>query len=229
MGKMRVGDVGFDVVHLNLHKTMGTPHGGGGPGSGAVGVSERLVPFLPVPKGVKRVNGTYTLDYNCPQSIGHIAPFLGHFSVYIKALAYIKLLGKEGITRATEYAVLNANYLRKSMEKFLTIPFDRVCLHEFVSSPPEGIRAFDIAKALLEHGIHAPTVYFPLIVPECLMFEPTETENKQTLDNLVELIEQFINEGQTNPDYLTEMPLTTHVRRLDEAQAARNMILVQPE
>ncbi len=227
MGKMRVGDVGFDVVHLNLHKTMGTPHGGGGPGSGAVGVSEKLVPFLPVPRVIKRPDNSFALESNYKDNIGHIAPFLGNFSVYIKAYSYILLLGKEGIIRASEYAVLNANYLKKALEKILDIPFKRHCMHEFVSSPPAGVRAFDIAKALLEYGIHAPTVYFPLIVPECLMFEPTETENKETLDNLVKLIEFFLEEAKKNPEFLTSMPVSTNVRRLDEAQAARNMILVQ--
>ena len=227
MGKMRVGDVGFDVVHLNLHKTMATPHGGGGPGSGAVGVSEKLVPYLPVARVVKNEDGSFALSYDFPKSIGYIAPFLGNFSVYLKAFAYIKRLGKEGIPRAAEFAVLNANYLRKSMESFLTVPFDRICMHEFVSSPPEGIRALDIAKALLENGIHAPTIYFPLIVNECLMFEPTETENKDTLDELIELMHEFVEKGKKDPEYLTQMPLTTPVRRLDETMAARNMILTQ--
>ncbi len=229
MGKMRVGDVGFDVVHLNLHKTMGTPHGGGGPGSGCVGVSERLEPYLPVGRVVKNTDGTFKLSFEFPKSIGYIAPFLGNFSVFLKALAYINRLGKQGIPRAAEYAVLNANYLRKKMEKFLIVPYNRVCMHEFVSSPPEGMKALDLAKALLEHGIHAPTIYFPLIVHECLMFEPTETESKETLDHLVALMEEFVAEGNKNPDYLHEMPLSTPVRRLDETQAARKMILKQEE
>lgn len=229
MGKMRVGDVGFDVVHLNLHKTMGTPHGGGGPGSGAVGVSERLVPYLPVGRVEKTAEGTYTLNFDYPKSIGYIAPFLGNFSVYVKALAYISRLGRQGIPRAAEYAVLNANYLRKKMETFLTVPFDRICMHEFVSTPPEGMKALDLAKALLEYGIHAPTIYFPLIVHECLMFEPTETENKETLDNLVTLMEEFVQKGKQDPNFLQQMPLTTPLRRLDETLAARNMVLKQEE
>ena len=229
MGKMRVGDVGFDVVHLNLHKTMGTPHGGGGPGSGAVGVSERLTPYLPVGRVEKNNDGTYKLNFDYPKSIGYIAPFLGNFAVYVKALAYISRLGKEGIPRAAEYAVLNANYLRKKMDSFLHVPFDRMCMHEFVSSPPEGIKALDVAKALLEYGIHAPTIYFPLIVHECLMFEPTETENKDTLDNLVALMEEFIKKGQQDAGFLQQMPLTTPLRRLDETFAARSMILKQEE
>lgn len=229
MGKMRVGDVGFDVVHLNLHKTMGTPHGGGGPGSGAVGVSARLDPYLPVGRVVKNADGTYKLNFDYPKSIGYIAPFLGNFAVYVKALAYIMRLGKTGIPRAAEYAVLNANYLRKKMDTFLHVPFDRICMHEFVSSPPEGMHALDLAKALLEYGIHAPTIYFPLIVHECLMFEPTETENKETLDELVALMKEFVEKGQQNPEFLTQMPLTTPLRRLDETYAARHMILKQEE
>lgn len=229
MGKMRVGDVGFDVVHLNLHKTMGTPHGGGGPGSGAVGVGERLLPFLPVNRVIKKEDGSFELSKDFPQSIGNIAPFLGNFSVYLKAYAYISRLGKEGIPRAAEYAVLNANYLRKAMESFLKVPFDRICMHEFVSSPPAGMRALDLAKALLENGIHAPTIYFPLIINECLMFEPTETEDKDTLDHLITLMRSFVERGLEDPEYLTQMPLSTHVRRLDEAQAARSMVLVDPE
>lgn len=229
MGKMRVGDVGFDVVHLNLHKTMGTPHGGGGPGSGAVGVSARLEPYLPVGRVVKANDGTYTLNFDYPKSIGYIAPFLGNFAVYVKALAYIMRLGKAGIPRAAEYAVLNANYLRKKMDTFLHVPFDRICMHEFVSSPPEGMHALDLAKALLEYGIHAPTIYFPLIVHECLMFEPTETENKETLDELVALMKEFVEKGQQDPNFLQQMPLTTPLRRLDETFAARHMILKQEE
>lgn len=229
MGKMRVGDVGFDVVHLNLHKTMGTPHGGGGPGSGAVGVSARLEPYLPVGRVVKTSDGTYKLNFDYPKSIGYIAPFLGNFAVYVKALAYIMRLGRAGIPRAAEYAVLNANYLRKKMDTFLHVPFDRICMHEFVSSPPEGMHALDLAKALLEYGIHAPTIYFPLIVHECLMFEPTETENKETLDELVALMKEFVKKGQQDPNFLQQMPLTTPLRRLDETFAARHMILKQEE
>lgn len=229
MGKMRVGDVGFDVVHLNLHKTMGTPHGGGGPGSGAVGVSSRLEPYLPVGRVVKASDGTYKLNFDYPKSIGYIAPFLGNFAVYVKALAYIMRLGKAGIPRAAEYAVLNANYLRKKMDSFLHVPFDRICMHEFVSSPPEGMHALDLAKALLEYGIHAPTIYFPLIVHECLMFEPTETENKETLDELVALMKEFVEKGRQDANFLQQMPLTTPLRRLDETFAARQMILKQEE
>ena len=227
MGKMRVGDVGFDVVHLNLHKTFGTPHGGGGPGSGPVGVSERLIPFLPVSRVEKQQDGSFVLSYDKPKSIGYIAPFYGNFGVFLKAYAYILRLGGEGLRRASEYAVLNANYLRRKLEHTLNIPHERLCMHEFVASAPEGLRALDIAKAMLDRGVHAPTVYFPLIVPECLMFEPTETENKETLDELVSLLEEIIKTGRENPQALLDAPVHTPVRRLDATAAARRMILTE--
>ena len=227
MGKMRVGDVGFDVVHLNLHKTFGTPHGGGGPGSGPVGVSERLVPFLPVSRVEKQQDGSFILSYDKPKSIGYIAPFYGNFAVFLKAYAYILRLGGEGLRRASEYAVLNANYLHKKLATTLDIPYERLCMHEFVASAPEGMRALDIAKALLDRGIHAPTVYFPLIVHECLMFEPTETESRETLDELVSTLEDIVKTGKENPQALLDAPVHTPVRRLDETAAARQMILTE--
>ncbi|MFW5838094.1 MAG: aminomethyl-transferring glycine dehydrogenase subunit GcvPB, partial [Desulfovibrionaceae bacterium] len=175
LGKMRVGDAGFDVVHLNLHKTFGTPHGMGGPGSGPVGVSERLLDYLPVSRVVQLKDGQFYLDYDYPKSIGYVAPFYGNFGVALKAYAYILRLGREGLTRVSEYAVLAANYLRKRLEEHLEIPYNRTCMHEFVASAVEqaksGVKALDIAKALLDKGHHAPTVYFPLIVKECMMVE----------------------------------------------------------
>lgn len=231
MGKMRVGDVGFDVVHLNLHKTLGTPHGGGGPGSGPVGVSERLIPYLPISRVNKKDDGTYFLNYDYPKSIGYVAPFYGNFAVYLRAYAYMLRLGGEGLRRASEYAVLNANYLRKEMESFLQIPYNRICMHEFVAQPPEnwteGLRTLDIAKCLLDKGIHAPTVYFPLIVAEALMFEPTETESKETLDNLIATMKKIIETGLKNPESLKDAPFNTPIRRLDETLAARSMILTE--
>ncbi len=168
MGKMRVGDVGFDVVHLNVHKTLGTPHGGGGPGAGPVGVSERVVPYLPVSRVDRQADGSYFLNYDYPKSIGYVAPFYGNFGVVLKAFAYMLRLGGEGLRRASEYAVLNANYLRKRLENALDIPYNRICMHEFVASAvnagEHGVHALDIAKALLDKGYHAPTIYFPLIV-----------------------------------------------------------------
>lgn len=228
MGRMRVGDVGFDVVHLNVHKTLGTPHGGGGPGAGPVGVTERLLPFLPSPRVALRKDGSFYLDYKLPQSIGYMGPFYGSFGVVIKALAYMLRLGGEGLTRASEYAVLNANYLKKRLEKTLDIPFaDRLCAHEFVASAPEGLRALDIAKALLDRGFHAPTIYFPLIVRECLMAEPTETESKQTLDAYIQALEEIVAQGKSDPQSLAEAPASLPMRRLDETAAARHMVLTE--
>lgn len=227
MGRMRVGDVGFDVVHLNLHKTFGTPHGGGGPGAGPVGVSARLEPFLPVSRVARQQDGTFCLDYDHPKSIGYIAPFYGNFGVVLKAYAYILRLGREGLRRASEYAVLNANYLRKRLEAILDMPYQRLCMHEFVASAPRGLRALDIAKAMLDGRVHAPTVYFPLIVPECLMFEPTETESKETLDALAGLLDDIVRRGQANADDLAHAPYHTPVRRLDETLAARSMVLTE--
>ena len=224
LGKMRVG---FDVVHLNVHKTLGTPHGGGGPGCGPVGVGERLLPFLPAPRVRKAEDGSYALDYDLPQSIGHIGPFYGSFAVVLKALAYMMRLGAEGLTRAAEFASLNANYLRKKLEGVLDVPFDRICAHEFVASAPEGLRALDIAKALLDRGFHAPTVYFPLIVHECLMAEPTETESKQTLDAYIEALREIVALGKSDPQQLLDAPVKMPVRRLDETAAARHMILTE--
>ncbi|MDR2574680.1 MAG: aminomethyl-transferring glycine dehydrogenase subunit GcvPB [Desulfovibrio sp.] len=227
LGKMRVGDVGFDVVHLNLHKTFATPHGGGGPGSGPVGVNGRLLPFLPVPRVAMGKDGGFFLDSNLPLSIGAIGPFYGSFSVVVKALAYMLRLGGEGLERVAEYAVLNANYLKKRLEDTLDIPFERPCAHEFVASAPEGLRALDIAKALLDRGFHAPTVYFPLIVRECLMAEPTETESKQTLDAYVDVLREIVEQGRKDPASLTAAPLSMPVRRLDETAAARRMALTE--
>ena len=227
MGKMRVGDVGFDVVHLNLHKTFGTPHGGGGPGAGPVGVSAGLEPFLPVSRVARQQDGTFYLDYDRPKSIGYIAPFYGNFGVVLKAYAYILRLGREGLRRASEYAVLNANYLHKRLRDILDMPYERLCMHEFVASAPEGLRALDIAKAMLDGGVHAPTVYFPLIVPECLMFEPTETESKETLDKLVDLLDDIVKRGRADPDDPAHAPYRTPVRRLDETLAARGMVLTE--
>ncbi len=224
MGKMRVGDVGFDVVHLNLHKTMATPHGGGGPGSGSVGVSARVKEFLPISRVAKQQDGTFYLDYDRPNSIGYVAPFYGNFGVMLKAFAYMLRLGGNGLTRASEYAVLNANYMKVKLEEILEIPYkNRICMHEFVASAPGEYKALDIAKALLEAGYHAPTIYFPLIVRECLMFEPTETESKQTLDEFIDVMHEIL---KISAEELHNYPLTTPVRRLDETLAARSMILV---
>ena len=226
LGKMRVGDVGFDVIHFNLHKTFATPHGGGGPGSGPVGVSARLTPYLPVSRVRKQQDGSFYLDYACPKSIGYVAPFYGNFGVTLKAYAYILRLGAEGLARVSEYAVLNANYLRKKLDHILDVPYNRICLHEFVATPGDSpAHALDIAKGLIDNNIHPPTVYFPLIVKEALMFEPTETENRQTLDRLVGIMETIMATASENVEALHDAPLTMPVRRLDETAAARNMII----
>ncbi len=233
MGRMRTGDVGFDVVHLNLHKTMGTPHGGGGPGSGPVGVSEKLVPFLPGPRVVKNADGSFALNHDLPLSIGRVAPFHGNFGICVRALAYMLRLGREGLARATDYAVLNANYMRARLRDHLLIPYDRVCMHEFVASASplgeHGVHALDLAKALLDKGYHAPTIYFPLIVKECLMFEPTETESRETLDQFCDDLIAIIEAAKQDPQTALDAPTTLPVRRLDETRAARSMVLTETE
>lgn len=230
MGKMRVGDVGFDVVHLNVHKTLGTPHGGGGPGAGPVGVSERLEPYLPISRVDKLRDGRFFLNYEYPKSMGFMAPFYGNFAIILRTYAYLLRLGAKGLTRASEYAVLNANYIRKRIEDHMHIPYNDICMHEFVVSACDqqaecGVRALDIAKALLDKGHHAPTVYFPLIVKECLMIEPTETESKETLDLFVDDLIDILEQAKNDPAALYETPHTTPVRRLDETKAAREMVL----
>jgi len=235
MGRLRTGDVGFDVVHLNLHKTMGTPHGGGGPGSGPVGVVGKLVPFLPGPRVVKKADGAFGLSYDLPQSIGQVAPFYGNFSMYLRALAYMLRCGGDGLARATDYAVLNANYMLARLREHLHIPYaDRLCMHEFVASATPlaegcGVRAVDLAKALLDKGYHAPTIYFPLIVKECLMIEPTETESRETLDRFCDDLIEIIKTAHTDPKAVQDAPVTLPVRRLDETKAARSMILTEPK
>ncbi|MDO5536102.1 MAG: aminomethyl-transferring glycine dehydrogenase subunit GcvPB [Desulfovibrionaceae bacterium] len=227
LGKMRVGDAGFDVVHLNLHKTFSTPHGGGGPGAGPVGVCERLIPFLPSPRVGKNADGSYSFLPESELSIGKVGPFYGSFGVLLRALAYIWRLGGEGLQRVAEYAVLNANYLRVQLKDVLDEPFDRICMHEFVASAPHGMRALDIAKGLLERGMHAPTMYFPLLVHECLMPEPTETESKQTLDEFCQLLREIVAHGKEDPAWLEAAPRGLPVSRMDETEAARRMVLTE--
>jgi glycine dehydrogenase subunit 2 len=227
MGKCRPGDVGFDVVHLNLHKTFATPHGGGGPGAGPVGVSKKLVDFLPVPKVVKKKDGSFALEDNKAKSIGRIAPFYGNFGVILKAYAYILLLGREGLLKASEGAVLNANYCLARLKKAYHIPYDRICMHEFVLSASKqlknNVNALDIAKFLIDNGIHPPTIYFPLIVKEAMMIEPTETESKETLDRFADVMLEAAKLSEINSDILKNAPMTTPVSRLDETKAARDL------
>lgn len=227
IGKCRPGDVGFDVVHLNLHKTFGTPHGGGGPGSGPVGVNEKLSLFLPVPKVVKKKDGTFALEENRPKSIGKIAPFYGNYGVILKAYAYILLLGKEGLIKAGEGAVLNANYCLARLKSAYELPYNRICMHEFVLSASrqleKGVHALDIAKFLIDNGIHPPTVYFPLIVKEAIMIEPTETESKETLDRFIDVMLEAARLAEDNPEVLKNAPRKMPVSRLDEVKAAREL------
>lgn len=221
-------DMGCDVMHINLHKTFSTPHGGGGPGSGPVLCSEKLKPFLPVPR-VDLENDKYFIVWNDKSSIGQIASFHGNFAIYLRAYLYAKLHGKYGLRRISEQAVLNANYLKKRLEKLFTIPFPQTCMHEFVAQADNylgyGVRALDIAKRLLDYGIHAPTIYFPLIIRECLLIEPTETESKATLDYFVEVLQKIVDEIVKNPELVKTAPHHMPVSRLDEVQAAKHPVL----
>lgn len=228
VGKARPGDFGFDIVHLNLHKTFATPHGGGGPGAGPVGVKERLVPFLPVSIVVKRADGTYALEYDRPKSIGYVAPFYGNFGIVLRAYVYILLLGKDGLARVAENAVLNANYVRCKLRGHYAAAFDKLCKHECVFSTTEemaanGVHAIDIAKALIDRGFHPPTVYFPTIVKEAMMIEPTETESKETLDAFIAAMIEIAELAQKDPDALKAAPITTPVSRPNETAAAKNL------
>jgi glycine dehydrogenase subunit 2 len=228
LSKARPGDMGFDVVHLNLHKTFTGPHGGGGPGSGPVGVKADLIPYLPKPVLVKRDN-KYTFDYDRPQSIGRVKPFYGNFGINVRAYTYIRTMGPDGLKAVTEYAVLNANYMMRRLSEAYDLPFDRHCKHEFVLSGKRqkklGVRTLDIAKRLLDFGYHPPTIYFPLNVEECIMIEPTETESKETLDSFIDAMLQIAKEAEEKPEIVQEAPHTTVVSRLDETTAARKPIL----
>ncbi|WCK53338.1 aminomethyl-transferring glycine dehydrogenase subunit GcvPB [Aneurinibacillus sp. Ricciae_BoGa-3] len=228
LGKARPGDMGFDVVHLNLHKTFTGPHGGGGPGSGPVGVKEALVPFLPKPLVVKD-GDTYRLDFDRPQSIGRVKAYYGNFGINVRAYTYIRTMGPEGLRLVSENAVLNANYMMRRLAQYYDLPFDRVCKHEFVLSgrrqKKQGVRTLDIAKRLLDFGYHPPTIYFPLIVEECLMIEPTETESKETLDEFIDVMIQIAKEAEETPEVVQEAPHNTVISRLDEVLAARKPIL----
>ncbi|MGA8163630.1 MAG: aminomethyl-transferring glycine dehydrogenase subunit GcvPB [Waddliaceae bacterium] len=228
LGVARPGDMGFDVMHLNLHKTFSTPHGGGGPGSGPVLCRDRLKAFLPIPR-VERGEGSYRIVWNDGQSIGNISSFHGNFSIYLRAYLYIKLHGLHGLRRVAEHAVINANYLKTKLGKLLTIPFPQPCMHEFVVQADDyldkEVRALDIAKRLLDYGVHAPTIYFPLIIRECMLIEPTETESKETLDRFVEIVEEIIEEIHKDPALVKSAPHALPVTRLDEVRAARHPIL----
>jgi glycine dehydrogenase subunit 2 len=224
LGYARPADMGFDMVHFNLHKTFSTPHGGGGPGAGALAVTEELTPFLPSPT-VEKNNDRYHLDFDRPDSIGRMHSFYGNFANMVRAYTYIHHLGAPGLKRVAENAVVNANYLKEQLKEYYDLPHDRLCMHEFVLSgsrqKKRGVRALDIAKRLLDFGMHAPTVYFPLIISEALMIEPTETEAKQTLDRFVETMIKIDKETIDDKDTVVSAPHDTPVRRLDEVKATK--------
>lgn len=228
MNVVRPGDMGFDVMHINLHKTFATPHGGGGPGSGPVLCKEILKPFLPVPK-IEIVQGKYEVNCKSKDSIGRISSFYGNFLIYLRAYLYAKLHGSFGLRRVAENAVLNANYLKKRIAGLLTVPYPNACMHEFVVQADDflnqGVRAIDIAKRLLDYGVYAPTVYFPLIVKECLLIEPTETESKATLDHFVDIVSKIVEEIHKNPKIVQKAPLNKSICRPDEVSAAKHPIL----
>jgi glycine dehydrogenase subunit 2 len=244
MGICRPGDMGFDIVHFNLHKSFTQPHGGGGPGAGPIAVSSRIEPYLPRPQVVRRGtegNGAepyYDLDHDRPKSIGRLRGFQGNYGVFVRSYAYIRSLGAAGLREVSEVAVLNANYLlallrREGVAEYLPAAYDRICMHEFVLSGAPmkrelGIKTLDLAKRMLDHGVHPPTVYFPLVVEEALLIEPTETETKETLDHFAEIVAEILSEAREDPQVVRNAPYTTPVRRLDEAAAARRPVVRQP-
>jgi len=237
MGICRPGDMGFDIVHFNLHKSFTQPHGGGGPGAGPIAVSDRIEPFLPRPQVVRRPDGSFDLDEDRPKSIGRLRGFQGNYGVFVRAYAYIRSLGAAGLREASEVAVLNANYLlarlrQEGVLEHLPVAYPRLCMHEFVLSGAPmkrelGIRTLDLAKRLLDRGVHPPTVYFPLIVEEALLVEPTETETRETLDRFAATLAELLREATEDPEIARGAPYSTPVRRLDEAGAARQPVLRQ--
>jgi len=229
LGISRAGDMGFDIVHFNTHKTFSTPHGGGGPGAGPIVVRDTLAPFLPAPVVVAEADGRYRLDYDRPQSIGRVRSFYGNFGVLVRAYAYIRALGADGLAHVSEAAVLNANYVLEGIRDLFDVPYERRCMHEFVVSgdplKQHGVKVMDLAKRLLDYGVHPPTTYFPLIVSEALMIEPTETESKESLDALIGALREAVADAARDPELLHSAPHTMPVRRLDEVRAARQPVL----
>ena len=225
LGRCRPGDIGFDIVHVNLHKTFATPHGGGGPGAGPVGVVHKLEKFLPISRVIKKNDGSYALKYDFPDSIGYIASFYGNFSVIVKAYAYISLLGREGLLQTSDHAVLNANYMKVMLQEDYAMLSDHFCMHEFVCSASrqmaQGVHAIDIAKFLIDKGFHPPTVYFPLTVKEAIMIEPTETESKQSMDQFIQAMQEAARLAQENPGFFHKFPQNMPIHRPDEVKAAR--------
>jgi glycine dehydrogenase subunit 2 len=224
MGIVKLGDLGVDVVHINLHKTFSTPHGGGGPGAGPVAVKKELAPYLPGPV-IEKDRDVYRLNDDRPHSIGKMRAFYGNFGVILKAYAYILSMGSEGLKRASEMAVLNANYLMRKLKDYYDLPYDRPCMHECVFTDrfqeKYHVSTLDIAKRLIDYGYHPPTIYFPLVVKAALMMEPTETESKESLDGFIETMITIAKEAEENPDLLRQAPRRVKVRRLDEVLAAR--------
>jgi glycine dehydrogenase subunit 2 len=229
VGKTRPGDFGVDVMHLNLHKTFSTPHGGGGPGSGPVACKKILEPFLPTPVVVTRADGSLGLDYNRPQSVGRVRMFYGNFGMFVRALAYILANGPDGLRQTTEDAVLNANYIRAKLEGTFELPFKTRTLHEVVFSDrlqaKNGVKTGDMGKRLIDYGFHAYTVSFPMIVPGAMMIEPTESESREELDLLIDALKQIAQEAAENPELVQTAPHNTRLRRLDETAAARKPVL----
>ncbi|MDP2654058.1 MAG: aminomethyl-transferring glycine dehydrogenase subunit GcvPB [Candidatus Omnitrophota bacterium] len=227
LGRCRPGDIGFDIMHINTHKTFTTPHGGGGPGAGPVGVKEHLAKFLPISRVVKRDNGTFALNYGYPESIGYVAPFYGNFALLLRAYAYIVMLGREGLIQTGNHAVLNANYIMRRLQENYDLPYDRTCMHECVFSASRqaqrGVHAIDIAKFLIDRGMHPPTVYFPLTVKESIMVEPTETESKETIDQFIDAMVEADDLSRTAPGAFHDMPRSMPVSRPDEVRAARDL------
>jgi glycine dehydrogenase subunit 2 len=227
MGKTRPGDMGFDVCHLNLHKTFSTPHGGGGPGSGPIGVRKDLVEFLPKPV-ISKKDDRYYLDYDRPYSIGKVKSFYGNFGLIVRAFSYLLTMGAEGLKEASELAVLNANYIRVKLKDHYELPIDDICKHEFVLAglkDNDNVSTLDIAKRLLDYGYHPPTIYFPLIVHEAIMIEPTETEKLETLDEFINAMIKIAEEAKENPELVKSAPNCTDIKRLDEVKAARYPVL----
>jgi glycine dehydrogenase subunit 2 len=228
MGIVNMGDIGVDVMHLNLHKTFSTPHGGGGPGSGPICVKKHLEPFLPIPRILEK-NGQYRLIEDYPDTIGRLHAFFGNFGVMIRAYSYIRSMGAEGLKKASELAVLNANYIKEMLKDVLHLPYDRPCMHECVFSDKlqkaDKVTTLDMVKRLMDYGFHPPTVYFPLVVNGAIMVEPTETESKEDIDGLIEAFKSIVGEAAQNPDLLRNAPTYCKVKRLDETTAARKPCL----
>ncbi len=227
LGRCRPGDLGFDVMHINTHKTFTTPHGGGGPGAGPVGVNAKLEKFLPVSRIIKKSDGSFALNYDYPDSIGYVSSFYGNFALLLRAYAYMMMLGKEGLKQTTDHAVLNANYIMARLKGHYKLCFDRLCMHESVFSATlqaqRDVHAIDIAKFLIDQKIHPPTVYFPISVPEAIMIEPTETESKQTMDFFIDKMIEADELSKTNPEIFHDFPKTMPISRPDEVKAARDV------